>query len=308
MFCHWSLHSFTVAAFLRWSNRKPLEGSVASRCGTAVPFHTHLSSDLFLGIAKWLNAFYTHTNTCTHTYTPAQCCDLDSFWFLSADDWQVLNESSLERLPSRPVHQLSTYNTRTHARSLPYLYSHTHKHIYSLFLHAFSIPLLSLNQFVRCWRNVWPSPGDMAALFCLYEAALSNTEGMSAAPLFDMVQYKRVTAANNTWWRCRCMNECVGVLRGPRWWDGIAGEVKMETRRSTFSPPPRLHDSSLLSPLLPPFFLRGSENPIKILCGWIRWRKTYLLHDILSTPRAVTDLVHWKGGGKMCRLPPFCCH
>lgn len=177
---------------------------------------------------------------CTHTYTPAQCCDLDSFWFLSADDWQVLNESSLERLPSRPVHQLSTYNTRTHTPIFILAHTHTHKHIYSLFLHAFSIPLLSLNQFVHCWRNVWPSPGDMAglaALFCLYEAALSNTEGMSAAPLFDTVQYKHVTAANNTgWWRCRCTNECVCAVRASvmRWhsWRGEDGNPE----KHIFSP------------------------------------------------------------------------
>lgn len=75
---------------------------------------------LFLGIAKWLNAFYTHTNMCTHTYTHAQCCDLDCFWFLSADDWQVLNERSLERLPSRSVHQPSTYDTHT------LIFTHTH--------------------------------------------------------------------------------------------------------------------------------------------------------------------------------------
>lgn len=116
---------------------------MASRCGTAVPFHTYLSSDLFLGIAKWLNAFYTHTNMCTHTYTPAQCCDLDSFWFLSADDWQVLNESSLERLPSRPVHQLSTYNTRTHTPIFILAHTHPQTHLLSLsarILHPTSEP------------------------------------------------------------------------------------------------------------------------------------------------------------------------
>lgn len=86
---------------------------------------------------------------CTHTYTPAQCCDLDSFWFLSADDWQVLNESSLERLPSRPVHQLSTYNTRTHARSLPYLYSHTHPQTHLLSLSARILHPISEPQSVR---------------------------------------------------------------------------------------------------------------------------------------------------------------
>ena len=170
------------------------------------PILTRFPPHLFLGIAKWLNAFHTHTNTCTHTYTRAQCCDLDSFWFLSADDWQVLNERSLERLPSRPVHQPSTYNARTHThtntRACPltpiFIHTHTHTHAYVVSLcslQTFSVPFPRLDQFVHCSGSVWQSPGDglgLALLLCSYEAVLFNTEGMSAAPLFNKAQYEPV--------------------------------------------------------------------------------------------------------------------
>lgn len=203
----------------RWSNWKPLEGSVASCYTTAVPFSS-FSPHLFLGIAKWLNAFYTHTNTCTHTNTAAQCCDLDSFWFLSADDWQVLNESSLERLPSRPVHQPSTYNARTHtqahAHSLTYLYTNiyciNHTHTSTLSLQTFSVLFPRLDQFLHSWGSVWQSLGDgsgLALLLCFYEAGLSNTEGMSAAPLCSKVHDKHIQhhtiPARTRWSACACM-------------------------------------------------------------------------------------------------------
>lgn len=81
----------------------------------------------------------------------------------------------------------------------------------------------------------------------------------------------------------------------------------METQSSMFSPPPPLHDSSLLSPLFPLFFC-GEKTQLKYYVdGYDEERHTSSMTFSLP-PGEVTDLAHSNQGEKMCRLPPSRCH
>lgn len=199
------------------------------------------------------------------------------FWFLSTHDWQLLNERSLEHLPSRPSHKPSTYISHTYTNTQP------------LCIHSLSCsPRLCPG--CPCIRSICQSLGDglrvSIVIVFLWDGFLSS--GSCSIKL-------------NTNTRLHLTS-----LLGPQSWDGIAGKVNTGTRGSaSYSfptlQPSLIHSSSHLCSYS--FLQQKREEPIKILCGWIRWRKTYLLHDILSTPRVVTDLAHSNTGGRNAVAP-----
>lgn len=152
---------------------------------------------------------FIHTQTRVHTHTHVLSV---AIWtpfgsslpmtdrFLTREAWSVCPPGLYIN------HQHTTHahtHTNTQACLLTPIFIHTSTHVSSTHtyvvslcsLQTFSVPFPRLDQFVHCSGSVWQSPGDglgLALLLCSYEAVLSNTEGMSAAPLFNKAQYEPV--------------------------------------------------------------------------------------------------------------------
>lgn len=199
------------------------------------------------------------------------------FWFLSTHDWQLLNEGSLEHLPCRPSHKPSTYISHTYTDTQP------------LCIDSQSCPP-RLYQGCPWLGSICQSLGDGLRVSIVIEFLWDG---------FLLSGSCSIKLNTNT------LQHLTSLFR-PQRWDGIAGKVNTETRGSVpYSfptlQPSLIHSSSHLCSFS--FLQQKRAEPIKILCGWIRWRKTYLLHDILSTPRVVTDLAHPNTGGRNVVAP-----